>query len=158
MRTLFYLLLLVSINAFASDSTRMYNPYANVEKDMATVMAKAKKENKHVLLQIGNNGCVGCYQLNSFIQREVEIKSFLDSNYVIYHLNYSKENKNLAYMKKLGNPEQFGLPVLVILDADGNKLHTQDINLLLKGNGYDKEKVKNMIVKWSKGIMNDEGI
>ena len=41
------LLLLVSVSAFASDSTLLYNPKANVEKDVAAALVRAKKENKH---------------------------------------------------------------------------------------------------------------
>jgi len=73
----------------------------------------------------------------------------LNNNYVVYHLNYSPENKNEAYLKKLGFPQRFGFPVLVILDADGNRLNTQDSSLLEKGNGYDREKVKNFLYAWS---------
>src|SRR5206468_5606885 len=117
----------------ASDSSYLYKPYANVEQDVAAALVKAKKENKHVLLQIGGNWCVWCYRFNSFVQLDTSLKNILDKNYVLYHLNYSKENKNLDYLKKLGFPQRFGFPVLVVLDANGKQLHTQDSSLLEKG-------------------------
>jgi thioredoxin-related protein len=155
MRYLFILFLFVSLNSFANDSTKLYDPYANVSKDLAASLARAKKEKKHVLLQIGGNWCVWCYRFNSFIQMDKELKGLLDNNYVTYHLNYSKENKNLDYLKKLGFPQRFGFPVLVVLDADGNRIHTQDSVLLEKGNGYDKDKVKTFLMNWAPAALNE---
>jgi thiol:disulfide interchange protein len=148
---MFMFLLLAGLSASASDSTKLYNPSANVAKDVQAALVKAKKEKKNVLLQIGGNWCVWCYRLNSFVQTDSSIKKLVDANYVVYHLNYSKENKNLDYLAKLGYPQRFGFPVLVVLDADGNRLHTQDSGLLEKGNGYDADKVKGFFKNWAPG-------
>lgn len=149
MRWITFLFLFVVFNATANDSTRLYNPKADVAKDVAQLLVKAKKEKKHVLLQIGGNWCVWCYRFNSFVQTDSTLKKLVSNNYVVYHLNYSPENKNLEYLKKLGYPQRFGFPVLVVLDADGARLHTQDGALLEKGNGYDSEKVKGFLKSWS---------
>jgi thioredoxin-related protein len=148
-RLLFLLMLLVSLRALANDTTRLYDPKANAEKDVAVAIAKAKKEGKHVLLQIGGNWCVWCYRFNSFVLLDPDLKNILNNNYVVYHLNYSSENKNLDYLKKLGFPQRFGFPVFVVLDANGNRLNTQDSSLLEKGNSYDKSKVKSFLENWS---------
>lgn len=155
MRFIFFLTVLISLNAFANsntgpkDSTKLYDPKANVEKDVAAALGQAKKEGKHVLLEIGGNWCIWCYRFNSFVLTDSTLKVMLNNNYVVYHLNYSQENKNEAYLKKLGFPQRFGFPVLVVLDADGNRLNTQDSSLLEKGNGYDRDKVKNFLYYWS---------
>ena len=131
------LLLLISLHSYAADTTKLYNPKANVVKDVEQVLARAKKEKKNVLLQIGGNWCVWCYRLNSFIQTDSLLKHILNDNYVLYHLNYSKENKNLDYLKKLGYPQRFGFPVLE------------------KGNGYDEEKVKSFLKNWAPGAFDE---
>jgi thiol:disulfide interchange protein len=149
MKSIFFLVLLISLHSLANDTTKLYNPFANAEKEVAVALAKAKKKKKHVLLQIGGNWCVWCYRFNSFVQMDTELKNLLDNNYILYHLNYSKENTNAAMMKKLGFPQRFGFPVLVVLDADGIRIHTQDSSLLEKGNGYDKDKVKAFLINWA---------
>lgn len=149
MKYLFILALLFSQPAFCSDTTKLYRPYANAEQDVAQLLQQAKNEKKHVLLQIGGNWCVLCYRFNALVQTDAQLKQILENSFVVYHLNYSKENKNLAYLKKLGYPQRFGFPVLVVLDGEGNRLHTQDGSLLQKGNGYDAEKVKSFLVHWS---------
>ena len=155
MRLLFMIFLLVSLESYASDTTKLYNPHANVTKDVEAALNKAKKEKKHVLLQIGGNWCIWCYRLNSFIQTDTLLKKLTRENYVLYHFNYSPENKNLSYLKKLGYPQRFGFPVLVVLNSDGKQLHTQDSGLLEKGNGYDYEKVKSFLKNWSPAAFDD---
>jgi thioredoxin-related protein len=149
MRLLLILFLAFSIPAAANDTTHLYDPAANVRKDVAAALLRAKAEKKHVLLQVGGNWCSWCYKFNSFIHLDTTLKTLLQGNYILYHLNYSKENKNLDYLKELGFPQRFGFPVLVILDANGKVLHTQDSSLLEKGNGYDKEKVESFFRGWS---------
>jgi len=139
----------------ANDSTKLYNPAANVSKDVAAALAKAKKGKKHVLLQIGGNWCVWCYRFNNFVQSDTALKRLVEENYVVYHLNYSKENKNLDYLKKLGYPQRFGFPVLVILDANGNRLHTQNSGYLEKDKGYDEEKVKSFFADWAPSALDE---
>jgi thioredoxin-related protein len=134
MRILVVFFFIISINSYGNDTTKLYNPYANVVKDLEQALIKAKKEKKNVLLQIGGNWCIWCYRLNSFIQTDTLLRQLLNDNYVLYHFNYSKENKNLPYLKKLGYPQRFGFPVLVVLDENGKQLHTQDSALLEKGN------------------------
>lgn len=155
MRWLFIVLLFFSVSVRANDSTKLYNPYANAAKDITALLAKAKQEKKHVLIQVGGNWCIWCYRFNSFVQTDTILKKMAADNYVIYHLNYSKENKNLDYLKKLGFPQRFGFPVLVVLDASGNRLHTQDSGLLEKGNGYDKDKVKSFFRNWAPGAFEE---
>lgn len=148
MRLFVIFLLLITLQAGANDSTRLYNPKANAEKEVAQLLPKAKAENKNILLQIGGNWCLMCYRLNAFIQTDSTLKGLLKDNFVSYHLNYSPENKNSAYLASLGNPQRYGFPVLLVLNAEGKLLHTQNMALLLKGNGYDYDKMKAFFEKW----------
>lgn len=131
------------------DLEHIYNPSADAKADIAAAEQKAAKENKHVLLQIGGNWCIWCKRLYKFVEDDAELKATLNSNYVVYHLNYSKENKNLPILKELGYPQRFGFPVLVILDAKGNRLHTQNSGLLESADSYDRKKVQEFLKQWS---------
>lgn len=157
MRLLLIVALLFSLNSFASggDSTKLYDPSANVEKDVTAAIAKAKKEKKHVLIIIGGNWCSWCFKFHWFVHNDSSLNKMQETNYVVYHLNYSKENKNLPYLKKLGYPQRFGFPVFIILDSNGNQIHTQDSGLLEKGSSYDPEKVKTFFYNWSPAAFND---
>ena len=79
----------------------------------------------------------------------LELKKILNENYVVYHLNYSKENTNSEIFKYLGFSQRFGFPVFVILDSDGNRLHTQNSSYLEEGKGHSVQKVKEFLESWT---------
>ena len=149
LKLLFLLCLLCMLQAHAADTTRLYNPAANANRDIAALLVKARAEGKHVLIQVGGNWCVMCYRLNAMVQTDTLLRQTVFGNYFFYHLNYSKENKNLDILAKLQNPQRFGFPVLVVLDGNGNRLHTQNSGLLQKGNGYDRNKIKAFLDQWA---------
>jgi thioredoxin-related protein len=120
-----------------------------VERDMAIIQSKAKNEQKHIMVFVGGNWCGWCYRLNNFIKKDNVLLRLLQDNYILYHLNFSIENKNLPYLAKIGNPQRFGFPVLVILDENGNLLHTQDSGLLQQGNLYSTEQISSVLNKWA---------
>jgi thioredoxin-related protein len=132
-----------------TETVKIYNPNANAREDIASAVKQAKAENKQVLLQIGGNWCPWGIKLDGFMAQDPQIDSLLKADYIRVMVNYSKENKNEEIMKMLGNPQRFGFPVLVILDQDGIRLHTQDSWYLEKEKFYDKEKVVHFLEMWS---------
>ncbi len=127
----------------------LYHPEANASEDIAQAIQTAAAEGKHVILQGGGNWCVWCYRFHDFIEKDAELKKLLDDNYVLYHLNYSKESTNEATFAQYGFAQRFGFPVLIILDGKGNRIHTQDSGLLESGDGYDRKKVEGMLKAWT---------
>ena len=51
------------------------------------------------------------------------------------------KNHNADLNQRFGNPTQFGLPVLVVLDAAGKALMTQDTGKVEEGDHHDPAKV-----------------
>src|SRR5580704_5350483 len=139
------LFFLLSEIAFSQEGEiRIYDPTANVGEGIAAAIKKAKAENKQVLLQAGGNWCNWCnwcIEFNRFSKADPQIDSLLDRCFVVYHLNYSKENTNQAIFAKYGFPQRFGFPVFIILDQDGKLIHTQDSEYLEQGKSYNKKKV-----------------
>lgn len=139
--------LLICVKLHAADS--LYHPKANARKDIATAIAIAKSQNKHVFIQAGGNWCGWCIEFNRLVSATPSLNSTLQNNYVVYHLNYSQENKNAAIFKEYGFPNRFGFPVFIILDAEGNRIHTQNSSYLESGKTYDIEKVKDFLDSWT---------
>jgi thioredoxin-related protein len=129
----------------------LYDPAADPVAGLATAMHEASVAGKHVLLKIGGNWCKWCYRFHDFIETDAELDSILQANYVVLNVNYSKENENLPFLASLEYPQRFGFPVLVVMSADGNRLHTQDTGYLESGTDafYDAKKVKTFLLNWS---------
>jgi thiol:disulfide interchange protein len=136
------------------DIEHIYNPAADAAADLAALQQKAAAAHKHILLQVGGNWCIWCKRFYKLTEEDSTLHTLMNQNFIVYHLNYSKENKNLPILQKLGYPQRFGFPVLVILDAKGNRLHTQDTGLLESADGYDKKKVESMLKQWGPDALN----
>ncbi|TWV88675.1 thioredoxin family protein [Chitinophaga pinensis] len=136
------------------DLEHIYNPAADAAADLAKAQQQAAAQHKHILVEVGGNWCIWCKRFYKMLHEDSTLLSEAENNYVIYYLNYSKENKNLPLLQKLGYPQRFGFPVLLVLDAKGNRLHTQNTALLEAADGYDKKKVADMLKQWSPQALN----
>lgn len=148
---LFFGLMMASVVVKASDTTKpnLYHPEANATKDISDAIAKAKAENKHVLIQAGGNWCTWCIRLHNYMTLDKQIDSILKKDYVVYHLNYSPENKNAEVFAKYEFPERFGFPVFLILDGTGKKIHTQNTVYFEAVKSYDRDKIFEFLQQWT---------
>ncbi len=151
------LLALVSFISFISiaQEKKIYNPNADAEKDIAAALLKAKAENKFVLIQAGGNWCSWCIEFVRFAKADKQVDSVINTGFVWYHLNLSKENENKKVFAQLGYPQRFGYPAFIILNGNGERLHTQNSEYLENGKkSYDKLKVQAFLEMWSPNALN----
>lgn len=141
------LLFLVTILSLNLSAQKLYDETANGEKQLTEALEKAKKEGKHVLIQMGGNWCKWCLRFNEFVNNNPEIKKVADENYVVLHLNFDKKDKEM--LEKLEHPDRFGFPVIIILDENGKRLHTQNSYYLEEGESYHKKKVLSCYEDWT---------
>lgn len=144
-----------SCGLFAQERN-IYDPTANANEQIEQAIAQARSNNKHVLIQVGGNWCPWCIKLHNYYSEHPQIDSIIAADYELIYLNYSKENKNLDALAKLGYPQRFGFPVLLILDANGTRLHTQDTGLLEEENGYSEKKLKSFLLNWNASALSSE--
>lgn len=140
-----------SFQSFSQDlkTFKLYKPEENAEQQLNEAVKKAKTEGKHVFIQVGGNWCIWCARFNDLVINDKSIDSLINANYVVYHLNYSKENKNEKLLANYRFPQRFGFPVFMVLDGNGNLIHTQNSGYLEKGKGYDEKTVMGFLNDWS---------
>lgn len=144
-----FFVLLLSFSLKAQEKINLYNPDADARKDLETALETAREQHKHVLIQVGGNWCPWCVRLHGVFETESKIDSILKSDYVFILINYSKENKNEVVLADLGYPQRFGFPVLLVLDQEGQRLHTQNTAYLEKDKGYDTDKLIGFLLDWN---------
>lgn len=147
-------LLTVSLTTIRAQETakaalHSYNPQADAQQAINNAVAKARKEGKHVLLQLGGNWCIWCIRFNSLTTADSTLSRLLRQNYEVVHVNYSPENKNEATLAQLGYPQRFGFPVFVVLDEKGNRIHRQNSAYLEEGKGHSPKLVAEFLKQWS---------
>ena len=152
-----FMLLLIApglpIYAAEPSATRpaIYDEIADGNKQIADALVIAKKENKRMLLQFGANWCGWCHKLHGLFQTNQEIARILKENYVVVLIDVDQVDgkpHNADINKRYGNPMQHGLPAIVVLDAEGKQLHTQDTGKLEEGPQHDPAKVIAFLNAW----------
>ena len=149
MKLIFTCVLFLILSTSYAQPAKLYNPEADVSAAISKALARAKAENKHLFLQIGGNWCPWCLKFHKFCSDDQDISILMSKSYITLKVNYSKENRNLAELKKLEFPQRFGFPVFVILDSNGKRIHTQSSAYLEEGEGYSKKRVAEFLTQWS---------
>lgn len=126
----------------------IYDETADGARQIEAALATAKTNHQRVLLQFGANWCGWCHRLHQLFAADPKIAARLKSDYVVVLVDVNKDH-NAATNQRYGNPMQFGLPVLVVLDADGKLLTTQDTGKLESGDHHDPAKVLDFLERWS---------
>ena len=143
-------LIMFSISLSAQEQNlKIYNPGANAKDEISKAVEKAKAENKNILIQVGGNWCTWCMKFYNLIHTDYKIDSIIKADYIYMFVNWSKENKNTEVMKQLENPQRFGFPVIVVLNKEGKRIHTQDTGLLEHDKGYDSKKLIEFLKGWT---------
>ena len=146
-----YITVLITCCSYSQDmkNFKLYKPEENAEKEIEMAAKKAKAEHKNVLIQVGGNWCIWCARFHDFVGKDAQLDSLMNANFIVYHMNYSKENYNPKLLVKYKYPQRFGFPVFLILDNEGKLIHTQNSWYLEDGQkSYDKEKVKAFFNDW----------
>lgn len=156
MKTTLAVLLIVAFSQSlkAQDSLfTAYNPNADAMAQLNQAVSKAEASGKHVFVQLGGNWCKWCRLFYKWSHSNKIIDSLITADYVVMHINFSKENKNPDVMKRFDFPQRFGFPVFLILDGKGNRLHTQNSGYLEEGDGYSEKKVSEFLKQWNSGSL-----
>ena len=123
----------------AADLPAKFDPTRDAAKDVAAATAQAKAEGKRVIVDVGGEWCSWCHILDRFIGDNADVKSLIDAKYVWVKVNWSPQNKNEALLSKW--PKIQGYPHLIVLDADGKLLQSQNTGELEAAKSYDKAKM-----------------
>lgn len=145
-------ILVVSLAARAQDmkNFKLYSPTENADSALKVAVAEANRTGKHVFVQIGGNWCVWCARFHEFVTKDAQLDSMMKADFVVYHQNYSPENRNKEILARYGYPQRFGFPVFLILDGKGNLLHTQNSAYLELDKSYSKDKIMEFFRHWNK--------
>ena len=131
----------------------IYDREADGTAQIAAALIQARTEHKRVLLKLGANWCVWCHRLSATLHESKPVAQELADNFVLVLVDVNHrdgKSRNDAVNDKYGNPVQFGLPVLLVLDEDGHLLTTQETGALEDGGkAHDPDKVIAFLKKWA---------
>jgi thiol:disulfide interchange protein len=127
----------------APEVARPYNEAANAQTEIATAVTAARGDGKRVLLVFGANWCVWCRRLEHTLQNDAAVAAAVRDGFHVVHVDTGGRGSgtNRTLNEQYGNPMSNGLPVIVVLDATGRVVMTQETGALEIGNRHDPAKV-----------------
>lgn len=149
MKTLIVSLMMLMAMSASAQVKKVYDESIDPMVQIDNAVARASKEGKNVICQVGGNWCRWCLMLADFIEKDEEISKTINDNYVYIHVNYSGRTSPKELTSRLNNAGRFGYPALVVLRPDGSVLHIQDSSFLEEGEGYNKVKVLRFLKNWT---------
>jgi thioredoxin 1 len=108
----FLLTAFLSLSAFAADAP-VYDESADAQAQVSQALARAKADNKQVMIVFGANWCGDCKMLDGEFKKPA-LKTLLDANYVVVKVDVNRFNKNLDVVKPYGDVIKKGIPSIVI--------------------------------------------
>jgi thiol:disulfide interchange protein len=132
----------------------IYDVHADGSAQIAAALTTATAEHKRVILDFGANWCIWCRRLHSTFETDAPVSRALDEGFVVVMVDVNTrrgEKRNAGVNDKYGNPIEHGLPVLVVLDADGKQLTTKDTGELEEGDGHSPAKILAFLAAWAPG-------
>jgi thiol:disulfide interchange protein len=124
-----------------------YDPARDADKDIQDAVAKAKQDQKRVLVEVGGEWCSWCHIMHRYFAEHAELRQIRDANFVVVRVNFSPENKNEKVLSRY--PQIPGYPHIFVLDTDGRLLKSQDTSELEAGPSYDLAKFTAFLKQWS---------
>lgn len=129
----------------------VYDTQADGQQLIDTALSQAKAHQKNVLLVFGANWCIWCHRLHDTFTHNAKVAAELKHNYIVVPIDVNTrhgQKRNAAVIARYGNPIRFGLPVLVVLDASGKQLATQETGALEDGAAHSPAKIMTFLQVW----------
>lgn len=133
----------------ALEAYTAYDAAKDGKAQIEAAQAEAKAKGKRVIVMFGGNWCKWCKALDGTFASDPHVKAQLEKGFVLVHVD---SDSNGALNDAWGNPFANGFPVLVVLDADGRKLHVQETGSLETADktvAHDPAKVLAFLKQWS---------
>jgi thiol:disulfide interchange protein len=133
-------------------SPDFYDEKADAKQLISAAAARAKKENRRVLIQWGGNWCVWCHRLHDLCASDAGLSKELLYEYDIVYVDSLKGDKNVELAASYGaDLKKNGVPFLTVLDGDGKVIANQETGALEKEidgkKGHDPKLVMEFLKK-----------
>lgn len=103
-----------------------YDEDANADKVVDDALARAKKNKKLLLIDLGGNWCPDCIILHN-IMEVPEVKKFVDTHYEVALVDVGRFDKNGQIGARYGyNTRLKGVPTVLVVDPNTNKVINGD--------------------------------
>ncbi|MBI5515151.1 MAG: thioredoxin family protein [Deltaproteobacteria bacterium] len=126
------------VPAARGETPRPYVDGQDAEPVLREALAESARDGRTVLVMLGANWCVWCRRLDYALRNDPVLAPVVARGFRLVHVD---EGANQALNQRWGNPRRLGLPVLLVLGADGAPVTVQETGALELGPGHSRTRV-----------------
>jgi thioredoxin-related protein len=126
------------VAAAAGETPTPYVDGRDGHLDIAAALRESRADHRTVIVMLGGNWCSWCRRLDYSLQHDPVLAPVVAQSYRLVHVD---SRANRALDGELGHPTAHGVPVLVVLDANGHPAFTQETSSLELGQGHSRTRV-----------------
>jgi len=130
-----------------TEEREKFDPTRVAADDLKNAIAKAQKENKRIILDVGGEWCGWCRLMDNYFIKNAELAKLRDENFIWLKINFSEENENTEFLAAY--PAVMGYPHLFVLEKDGKFLHSQNTAELEESKTYNLQIFTSFLTRWS---------
>lgn len=123
-----------------------FDPQRNPFGDLQQAIEEAKQTQRRIILELGQQSCVECRDLDQLFASNLPLKDLRDRNYVWVKINVSRENENKEFLSQYPSISDF--PHFFVLTADGHLVHSQGTKPLEEANDCSPDRLKEFLNRW----------
>jgi len=125
-----------------------FDPNRSAANDLETAKVEAKRGDKRIVLELGDAACGECAALDERIEGEAPLRHLRDAGFVWIKVDRSAPG-NVAFLAGYPGSAEAQAPHLMVLDAEGQVLHAQSGQELLRKGKPDQRRIKAFLEEWA---------
>lgn len=144
--------LLLAVSASAQlrmiPNTSIYDANADAKKEIREALAKAKTQNKRLLLVFGADWCYDCHVLDYYFHQP-DIEPIVDKNYIVVHVDIGQGEKNVDVANKYNIPLNRGVPSVAVVSNTGAVLYSTQHGEISPTRRLPPSQIVNFLQQWA---------
>lgn len=138
----------VAADVAASAALRArFDPARDPAADLETAKVEAARGNRRIILDVGGEWCEPCHALDELVDGDSTLRSLRDAGFVWVKVSVSEENHNAQFLGRF--PPITRHPHLLVVDAQGQLLHSQETEALEDGDGFSVARLAAFLEEWT---------
>jgi thiol-disulfide isomerase/thioredoxin len=127
-----------------------YDTKADASAAVDAAFARAGKNGKRVLIDLGGNWCADCIVLANLMQLP-ELKRFLAAHFEIVVVDVGRFDRNLQIPARFGITQRLeGVPSVIIAEPDGTFVNPGRIAALADARHMTPQAIADWLAQWAK--------
>ncbi len=126
-----------------------YDEKANADAQVDAAIARAKKNGKRVLIDLGGNWCADC-RIMAGLMELPEMDRFLKAHYEMVSVDVGRFNRNLQIPARYGITTRLeGVPAFLVVTTDGKLINAGRVSAIQDARHMTPQALADWLAQWT---------